>query len=72
MCKRCLLLSFACCSSELFNKSQVRVYTVGDLGADCSACDSPRQPVAVHRLPSKMSSIAWCPDSEVRNINEGG
>ncbi|KAK9826373.1 hypothetical protein WJX81_004551 [Elliptochloris bilobata] len=43
---------------------QVRVYTVGDLGDDLPEHEAPQQPVAVHQLPSKMSSIAWCPDSE--------
>ena len=45
--------------------TQVRVYAVGDLGDDLFADEAPQQPVAVHRLPQKMSSIAWCPDDEV-------
>lgn len=40
---------------------------VGDLGDDLFADEAPQQPVAVHRLPQKMSSIAWCPDDEVRH-----
>ena len=43
------------------------MYTVGDLGEHVAAYEAPQQPVAVHRLPSKMSSIAWSPDSEVRS-----
>lgn len=45
--------------------AKVRVYTVGDLDEHVAAYEAPQQPVAVHRLPSKMSSIAWSPDSEV-------
>ncbi len=48
--------------------TQVRVYAVGDLGDDLFADEAPQQPVAVHRLPQKMSSIAWCPDDEVGRL----
>ena len=41
------------------------MYTVGDLDEHVAAYEAPQQPVSVHRLPSKMSSIAWSPDSEV-------
>lgn len=37
---------------------QIRLYSLASgLGSD-----SPAAPVSAHRMPAKLSSLAWCPD----------